>query len=152
MMRRRIAALFVIASAGLSGQANFTSSTQLVIETVVVKDKQGRPVEGLRAEDFHVTENGAPQQIKFFDYQRLTTGAPPVPAEPEHIHIYDTLGRVQISSEAPGSSRYQNRRLLALYFDMTAMPPVDQLRALRAAEKFVRARMTAADLVAILRY
>jgi VWFA-related protein len=42
--------------------------------------------------------------------------------------------------------------LLALYFDMTAMPPTDQMRALAAAEKFVRTQMTAADLVAIMRY
>ena len=32
------------------------------------------------------------------------------------------------------------------------MPPADQLRALTAAEKFVRTQMTAADLVAIMRY
>jgi len=41
---------------------------------------------------------------------------------------------------------------LALYFDLTAMPPWDQVRALAAAEKFVRTQITAADLVAILRY
>jgi VWFA-related protein len=42
--------------------------------------------------------------------------------------------------------------LLALYFDMTTMPPSDQLRALDAAQKFVQTQMTSADLVAILRY
>ena len=35
---------------------------------------------------------------------------------------------------------------------MTAMPPGDKLRALEAAQKFIRTQMTAADLVAILRY
>ena len=43
--------------------------------------------------------------------------------------------------------------MLALYFDMTAMPnPVDQMRALEAAQKFIRTQMTESDLVAILRY
>ena len=51
-----------------------------------------------------------------------------------------------------GRRRYSDRRLLALYFDMTAMPPRDQLRALEAAQKFIRTQMTAADLVAIMRY
>ncbi len=35
---------------------------------------------------------------------------------------------------------------------MTAMPPPDQLRALAAAQKFIRTQMTPADLVAIMRY
>ncbi len=35
---------------------------------------------------------------------------------------------------------------------MTAMPPSDQLRALAAAQKFIRTQMTPADLVAIMRY
>ena len=35
---------------------------------------------------------------------------------------------------------------------MTAMPPADQMRALAAAEKFVRTQMTSADLVSIMRY
>jgi hypothetical protein len=30
---------------------------------------------------------------------------------------------------------------MALYFDMTAMPPADQLRSLVAAQKFIRTQM-----------
>jgi VWFA-related protein len=41
---------------------------------------------------------------------------------------------------------------LALYFDMTAMPPADQLRALGAARKFIRTQMTSVDLISIMRY
>ena len=48
--------------------------------------------------------------------------------------------------------RYKNHRLLALYFDMSAMPPADQIRALSAAEQFIRTQMTTVDLVSILRY
>jgi VWFA-related protein len=50
------------------------------------------------------------------------------------------------------NERYKNRRLLAFYFDMTALPPADEMRALEAAEKFVRTQMTTADSIAILRY
>src|SRR6185312_838983 len=69
-----------------------------------------------------------------------------------NIHVYDRLTRTQISPETPGYPRYKNRRLLALYFDMTAMPPADQERALTAAQKFVRTQMKTDDLFAILRY
>ncbi len=41
--------------------AKFTASSQLVVEVVSVKDKNGNPVAGLTAKDFVVTENGAPQ-------------------------------------------------------------------------------------------
>src|SRR5580692_10656374 len=77
---------------------------------------------------------------------------PLTPSGPENIKIYNTLTRTQITPEAPGDVRYKDHRLLALYFDMTAMRPPDQLRALSAAEKFIRTQMTTADLVSILRY
>jgi hypothetical protein len=48
--------------------------------------------------------------------------------------------------------RYRNRRLLILYFDMAAMRPADQLRALVAAEHFIRKQMTSVDLLSIMRY
>lgn len=142
------------APAGQSATATFTTNTQLVVETVVVTDKKGNPVEGLTAKDFTVTEDGTPQTIKFFEYQKLpeTQAAPIAPSAPKNIHIYDKLDRTQIAAESPGTTKYKDRRLLALYFDMTAMPPADQFRALAAAEKFVRNQMTSADLMAILRY
>ena len=129
--------------------------TQLVVETVVVKDKQGNPVTGLTAKDFTLTEDGVPQKIRFCEHQDLpTTALPLAPAKPddENITIYKRLTRTQLAQESPDSLRYKNHRLLALYFDMTAMGPGEQLRALHAAEKFIRTQITAADLVSILRY
>ena len=52
--------------------------------------------------------------------------------------IYDRLTHTQISPERAGSTKYKDRRLLALYFDMTAMQPEDQLRALSAAKAFIQ--------------
>lgn len=138
---------------GNPGTFKITTGTQLVVETVAVTDKKGNPVEGLTAKDFTVSENGTPQTIRIFEYQKLPTSAELTPApQPEHIHIYDKLGRTQISPERVGDGKYKDHRLLVLYFDMTAMPPQDQLRSLEAAEKFIRTQMTAADLFAIMRY
>ncbi len=48
--------------------------------------------------------------------------------------------------------KYQDRRLLALYFDMSAMPEPDQLRAFTAARNFIQTQMTPSDLVALMVY
>ena len=143
------------APADNQGQYKITVSTQLVVETVSVKDKQGRPIEGLSAKDFTITEDGVAQQIRFFEHQQLPAEASAeqaIQSQPDDVKLYRELPHSQISPESPGKPRYQNRRLLALYFDMTAMQPAEQLRALAAAEKFVKTQITAADLVAIMRY
>jgi VWFA-related protein len=134
--------------------ATFQVSSDFVVETVFVKDKSGNPVQGLTAKDFTVTENGVPQKITFFRSETLpATPRPPLPSQgPENVKVYYQLAQTQITPEAPGSTRYNNRRLLALYFDMTAMPPVDQIRALKAAQNFIRTQMGPDDLVAIMRY
>jgi len=40
--------------------------TELAEFEVLVEDREGRPVHGLRAEDFRILENGKPQRIDFF--------------------------------------------------------------------------------------
>src|SRR5947208_16703029 len=42
-------------------------TSNLVSLDVIVKDKKGKPVTDLKAEDFTVSENGVPQKIEFFD-------------------------------------------------------------------------------------
>src|SRR5579863_560809 len=165
---RRVLALIAMAALAVGAQqvgqnvspqkpagAPIAVSTQIVVENVVVKDKKGNLVEGLTAKDFKVTEDGVEQKISFCEfqtYQETTDAAPADAPKAENIKIYDKLTKTQIASEVPGSIKYNNRRLLVMYFDMTAMPPPDQIRALTAAQKFIREQMTPSDLVSILRY
>ena len=142
-------------SAGTSDTYTLSVKSQLVVEAVVVKDKQGKFIPGLTAKDFILTEDGVSQKISFCEHQDLATNSAPLPVAPpgtEELKLYKRLARTQVLPDAPDSERYKNRRLLALYFDMSAMRPADQLRALAAAEKFLRTQMTTADLVSILRY
>jgi VWFA-related protein len=143
------------AAPGSSDTTTLSVRSQIVIETVVVKDKNGKPIDGLTAKDFTLTEDGVPQKIRYCEQQTLPSAlsdVPVVPMGPEDIKLYNRLARTQITPESPGDVRYKDHRLMALYFDMTAMRPADQLRALSAAEKFIRTQMTTADLVSILRY
>jgi VWFA-related protein len=137
------------------GTGTISVSTQLVAETVLVKDKKGNPIRGLTAKDFAITEDGVPQTISFCEPEELpeTASAPePDRSKPAEVTIYHKLAKTHITAEAPGSIRYKDRRLLALYFDMTAMPPGDQIRALTAAQRFIQTQVTSADVISILRY
>jgi VWFA-related protein len=138
----------------------FRSGAQLTVETVTVKDKSGKPIEGLTARDFSITEDGVPQTISFVEFQRVPNPSDPVraaeavtatpaavataPRPPEEQH--------QISPSAPGDIRYRDRRLLVLYFDLSAMPPNDLMRAYGAGQKFITTQMKAQDLVAIMTF
>ena len=169
MMRKAaMCALLLAAAAGsrpqqigqnqAPGEAQtFTLKVQsnLVVEAVEVKDKQGHFIHGLSAKDFVLTEDGTPQTIRYCEHQDLSETAkllPPTTSATEDVTVYDRLARGQIAPETLDNERYKNRRLMALYFDMTALPPADEMRALDAAQKFIRTQMTTADMVAILRY
>jgi VWFA-related protein len=140
------------------GVAKFTSNSQLVIEVVSVKDKSGKAIEGLTAKDFVITEDGKPQTISFCEFQQLKDSVDPLPATPPppppdpSKPKPDPIFQSQIAPEKPGDIRYKDRRLLGLYFDMSAMPVPDQLRALAAAEKFVKTQMVPADMMAIMNF
>ncbi len=148
----------VVGSNTAPGQApSYTLSveSQLVVEAVTVEDKQGNFIHGLTAKDFAVTEDGAPQKVSLFQFENLGKEAKPLPViapSDENITVYDRLAREQIAPTSIEKNQYRDRRLLAFYFDMTTMPPEDQLRALTAAETFIRTRMTTADLIALMRY
>ena len=136
---------------------NFTLTvkSQLVIEAVEARDKQGNFIRGLTAKDFTLTEDGAPQTIRYCEPQDLNEIAKPLPAETpasEDVKVYYKLAPSQIAPESMEKERYKDRRLLALYFDMTSLPPADEMRALTAAEQFVRTQLTTVDLVSIMRY
>lgn len=137
------------------GQAppTFQVSTQLVVETVAVIDKNGAAVDGLKAEDFTITEDGVPQAIAVFEHQKFddATAAPPLPPTVPIVPL-EKYPRAQIAPETAGKVRYHDRRLLVLYFNLDSMPVPDQLRTFKAADKFVRTQMTQSDLMAIMIY
>ena len=129
-------------------------TTQLIVEEVSVKDKSGKPVEGLTPSDFVLTEDGVPQTISFVEFQRLQpqgNSAAPAPPQPP-IATAPPATQAQIAPEQSGAARYRDRRLLALYFDMSTMQPADQLRSFDAALKFIDTQMDSSDMMAVITF
>jgi VWFA-related protein len=141
-------------------QATFRSATRLIVQTVTVRDRDGKPVEGLTASDFTVTENGERQDIAFVEFQRFEgrdiepASVPPSPAlaPAAAAPAVARPTQVQIATPPPGGIQYRNRRLVVLYFDLSAMPPPDQARAYANARAFIDSQMSPADLVAVMSF
>ena len=144
------------------GTVTFSTTRQLVVEDVIVKSQNGKPVDNLKASDFLVTEDGKPQQIGVFEFQKLSNEA--VPAPPPALQqrtevvaaaappAVKPLTAIEIAPEKPGDLKYRDKRLMVMFFDMTSMPIQDQMRAQAAALKFLNTQMTASDLMAIMTF
>jgi VWFA-related protein len=142
---------------------SFSDTVQLVVVDVFAKDKDGHPIENLTAKDFTITEDGKVQDIKKCEYQELKndpiTEPPPAAALTPRPAVAEApkpevkaVTTNQIAPAKTGEIKYQNKRLMVMFFDMTSMPINDQIRAQESAIKFIKTQITPSDLVAIMRF
>lgn len=149
---------FAIATltAALAQQSDvvFRTTTKLVVVDVFVRDKDGKDILNLTKDDFTILENGKPQAVSIFEVQRLDTERPPAPVAPTTpAPKPDEPARPKaITTAAEGKIQYRDRRLMVLFFDMSSMPPADQIRAEKSALKFVDEQMKPADVVAVMSF
>jgi VWFA-related protein len=157
-MRRGI---FLIA-ATLLAQEPFIirTETKLVIVDLTARDKSGRPITNLTKDDVAVYEDGVRQDISVFELQKLE-GEPLTPVSftakspgtiEEKAAPKPVAAKPVVVAPSGGTIKYQDRRLMCLFFDMTTMQPPEQLRAQEAAIKFLSSQMTTSDLVEIMTY
>lgn len=140
----------------------FQTSTLLIVQTVTVKDKKGKPIEGLTAKDFVVTEDGVPQQIAFVEYQKLD--APPATAEigqpattaasqpPVTVAPLTQVGDTLPAAPVPGDARFRGKRLIVLYIDLASLSFFDAGRVFDGVRRYVGRDMTATDMVSVFTY
>ena len=126
VLMRRILGLFVAAALAFPQSQDYTfkSATNLVVVNVVVRDKDGKVIEGLKPEQFTLIENGKAQTISVFEFQKLTGAPAPATRTTEAPAV-----GAPTSNAAKGPLRYRDRRLLVLFFDFAGMPIADQIRA-----------------------
>src|SRR5215469_4700397 len=99
----------------------FSVTTQLVIVGLTAKDRAGKSIPGLQIGDFIVSEDGKRQKLVSCDYQQLdNTPLAALADGPAEIETKAAPAPVAAASR-PGELKYKDRRLLVLYFDMTAM-------------------------------
>ena len=131
----------------MSGKGTIRSTVDLVLIDVRVTDKTGKPITGLKPEQFSVMEENQAQKISSFEYNDIegverahVTDAPAIvvpmgtlpPPKPEYVH-----------------AAVRDHRLIVLYFDLTSLQNDDLLRSQQAAEKYIADEISSADLVAV---
>src|SRR5271169_2848983 len=94
-----------------------STTTQLVVEDVLIKGKDGKPILGLKPSDFTITEDGKAQKISVFEFQSLEgdsgSGKPTI-VPPPRLALgpgVKPLTTLDIAPERPGDLKYRNRRL-----------------------------------------
>ena len=91
------------APAPSGGTVTFKTSSNLVIVNVSAKDKGGLGVEGLKAEDFTVMEDGKVQKISVFEYQRIASKPePPKDLTLDEQFALPEAPKTTITSSTPG--------------------------------------------------
>jgi VWFA-related protein len=106
--------------------ATFTSRVNLVSVPVVIRDKDGHAVGGLKLEDFQLFDKGKPQVITKFTIQ-TSTSATTTDASAASVAV-DGAGLSAAASKPELPGRY-----VAYFFDDIHMQPGDLLQARQAA-------------------
>jgi VWFA-related protein len=130
----------------------FSTSTNLVVVDIAVKDKNGKAIENLNQKDFTVLEDGKPQKISVFEFQRLAMDPAPPPPPPSLSDEKELPEdpKTAIATERPGQVQYHDKRLMVLFFDFSNMGIPEELRAQEAALKYIDTQMTESDLMAVM--
>ncbi len=132
------------------GGSSITVHTNLVQIDTFVTDKDGKPIKGLKKENFILDEDGKRQVLTAADYYDIEGIEKAAKSDETQTPIVISLK----SAPDPEVVRNQVRdhRLIVLFFDMTSMQPEDLLRATDSAKKFLHDKMSPADLVAIVSF
>ena len=123
-------------------QPSFPAEVELVTVDVVVTDKQGQPIRGLKAADFTVLEEGQRQGISSFEAVEL----PPAKARGQATTA--TAERPRVSTNAkdqPGTGR-----TFVIFYDDRNMTLDEGLRAKAAVAQFLQKGVREGDRVMLV--
>ena len=128
----------------------FHAQTDLVLVNVTVRDKDGNFARNLKPGDFSVFEDNKLQKIVSFDIENTDASAtqevPQAKPMPEETSAKPT----STPTLASAVNEFKDRRLIVLFFDLSAMEPDEIDRSITSAVRYVDTQMAPADLVAIV--
>ncbi len=131
----------------------FKAKSELVLVNVSVRDKSGNLVKDLKPEDFTVLEDNKPQKVATFDIEN-TQNAPQVPMNQANLLSTPPGSAIRTTTSASVTGQpdeaIKDRRLIILFFDLSAMQPDEIERSTDAAQDYLKKQMQPADLVSVV--
>ncbi len=124
--------------------------SELVLVNVTVRDKSGKFVPGLKPENFTILEDNKPQKVISFDVENVDAVPPPDVTQAQPLTTLPTVPPAAAPVAQSAATQFKDRRLIVLFFDLSAMEPDEIDHAVTSAEHYVDAQMAPADLVAIV--
>jgi VWFA-related protein len=125
-------------------------TSELVLANVVVRDKSGKLVRGLKKEDFTLYEDGKKQDISTFDLESVDELATAGTAETTVIGSVGTAPAGVLKKSSGPIMDARDRRVIVLFFDFSAMEPDQIDRCVESAKKYIDKQMQPADIVALV--
>ncbi len=117
----------------------FAAATELVTVDVLVVDAQGRPVPGLKRDDFRVSEDGSPQRVTSFEEVAARL------AEPAPAALAPSETRIASNEIAPST-----RRTFGIVFDDLHVEPAQVGRLRDALQGFLKQETRPGDRLVLL--
>jgi len=141
-------------AAAQAPKATFRSGLDLVVVNVVVRDKSGKLVRGMKRDDFVVLEDGKPQSVSSFDFEEIENAMLPPVDTPTVLGAVAQPGKpAQAAAAQPLEARpvvdMKDRRLIVLFYDLGSMQPDEVGRAVQSGRDYVEQKISPADIIAI---
>jgi VWFA-related protein len=128
----------------------FRTGSELVLVNVTVRDKSGNFVPGLKPENFTILEDNKPQKVVSFDVENVDAVPATDVAQAQPRQESAPAPANPPTSPADVANQFKDRRLIVLFFDLSAMEPDEIDHAVASAEHYVDTQMAPADLVSIV--
>jgi VWFA-related protein len=127
------------AAAGAPGES-FSESIQVSVVTldVFVTDKRGKPITGLRKEDFTVLEDGRPVEVSNFFAETGRSGA--------------AVAAAKSPGAAAAADAPDQRLRLVVFVDDVSLSAANRSRILESVGTFLHTRLKPGDEVMLVRY
>jgi VWFA-related protein len=129
----------------------FRVESEMVLVNVTVRDKNGNFVRNLKPEDFTILEDNKPQKVISFDLENVDAVAMQNVPQAKPFSTQPSQPANQPTTPAANAAdQFKDRRLIILFFDLSAMEPDEIDRAVTSAQHYVDTQMAPADLVSIV--
>jgi len=130
----------------------FRVQSELVLVNVTARDKNGNVVPNLKPENFTILEDNKPQKVVSFDIENIDAVANQAVAQAQPLAGSTSAPSSSGATPASASTtdQFKDRRLIVLFFDLSAMEPDEIDRAVISAQHYVDTQMAPADLVSIV--